>query len=296
MSKSSVIVTHDDLDGVTCAILFKAVYGDDGEYYLENYDTVNERIIRIITEAKPDVLFICDISPSRDVAEILNQYDIKLRSLGDGFVQLLDHHKTAQWLSCYSWAEISVDRCGAHLLFDFIRWNMADIGNDVNFIWQYEDLVYHANDYDLWLHESPHSTVLNQLLTALGPERFIKRFLSNPSVELTEVEKFIVEIEQEKAEKYIAEAVKNARFYQDNYLAVTIADKYVSQIGDKLSNVASIAVIVNPYQGKVSLRSKNIDVAEIARRLGGGGHPKAAGFSLPQSFFDESILRLFNSE
>ena len=46
---------------------------------------------------------------------------------------------------------------------------------------------------------------------------------------------------------------------------------------------------------KVSLRAfhDHIDVSEIAKKFGGGGHPKAAGFQLPG---DASVDEIFDVE
>ena len=40
---------------------------------------------------------------------------------------------------------------------------------------------------------------------------------------------------------------------------------------------------------RISLRSKNVDIASIAKHFGGGGHKVAAGFTLPQTNLQETI-------
>lgn len=230
MSKNKVLITHSDFDGVTCAILFKAVY-QDGIYYLENYDTVDERIKEVL-QKDPLFIYITDISPqSEEVIRLLDQF---------GKALLFDHHKTAFRLNSYSWARLSPVVCGAVLFSNFLRNLMQEMT-----MWQYEQLVFHANDYDLWIHSDHHSSVLNSFLYTIGHERFINRFLQNPSVELTEAEKYLLEIEKEKEEKYVQEAVEAAKIYDS--LAVTVAERYTSQIGHKMLETLpiDIAVIVN---------------------------------------------------
>jgi len=277
----ATLVTHNDLDGCVCAILFKAVY-PDGKYYIENYDTVDERIKQILEE-KPEQLFITDISPSREVAKLLDQ---------DPYcnVLLFDHHKTALHFNDYHWAVVDTGGfCGADLFYSFL----ADKHRkDLTKLGKYDKLVFHANDYDLWFHRDPHSAVVNSLLNVLGCERFVNRFLQNPSVDLTETEKYILEIEKEKEEKYIQEAVKAANIY--GIYAVTFAEKLISEIGHNILHEFSVdvAVIVNAQKGTVSFRSKKSDVSLLAKALGGGGHPNAAGSTIPDHLLYHRIVDL----
>lgn len=220
---SKVLITHNDFDGVTCAILFKVIH-PNGTYYLENYDTVDNRIKQVLEE-RPDFLYITDISPqSEGVIELLNQF---------GRVRLFDHHKTALHLNDYQWATVNTSKCGAYLFYDYLTGISKRIVD-------WHELVECANDHDLWIRSNPHSATLNSLLYAVGQERFIRRFINFSIIELTDV-----------------------------------------------------AVIVNVQKGVVSLRSKKADVSAIAKALGGGGHPKAAGFTLAaKHLFHDKIADL----
>lgn len=56
-----------------------------------------------------------------------------------------------------------------------------------------------------------------------------------------------------------------------------------SQIGRGIAGVEASYSITAYKNVKVSLRSKRyVDVAKIAASFGGGGHKRAAGFSLPE--------------
>jgi len=274
---SKVLITHSDFDAAVCAILFKAVY-PDGMYYLENYDTVDERIKKVL-QKDPPFIYITDISPqSEEVIKLLDQF---------GKVRLFDHHKTALHLNSYYWATVDTTKCGAYLFYEYL---LTFPKTEPLTMWR--ELVFCANDYDLWIHSDPHSAVINSLLYTIGQERFVNRFLQNPSVELTEAEKLLLEIEKEKEEKYVKEAVESAKAFDS--FAVAVAEKYTSQIGHKMLEIypVDIAVIINAQKGVVSLRSKETDVSAFAKTLGGGGHPKAAGFTLPKHLFQDGIADL----
>jgi nanoRNase/pAp phosphatase (c-di-AMP/oligoRNAs hydrolase) len=76
----------------------------------------------------------------------------------------------------------------------------------------------------------------------------------------------------------------------------------MSEIGAKLSPDCEVAVIWYYDHGsrehRVSLRSfhEHVDVSEVAKRFGGGGHRKAAGFQLSGNVSIESIFEVQESE
>ena len=96
--KPRVLFTHNDLDGVVSAIIFKKCY-PNGHVFFTNYKAgfdcqqIDDAINEIVPDLPQDInVLIADISPSETVAEYLNQR---------GHVGLLDHHKTAIPLSKY---------------------------------------------------------------------------------------------------------------------------------------------------------------------------------------------------
>ncbi len=284
-----VLITHNDFDGCVCAVLFKTAF-PDGIYYFENYDTVDERINEVLSEAENPKLFITDIAPQKQ--DTIDRLDEVYFDSGLKDIILLDHHKTVVHLNTHEWASVDCSSCGARLFYEYLR---------LKNLKKYEQLVFHANDYDLWQHKDPHSSVLNSLLYIYDQERFINRFLENPSVELTETEKLMLEIEAEKQEQYIREAAKTAIFYPQlngPVIAVVCAERYTSQLGDYLLNLdmspnhnADIVAIVNAQKSTVSLRSKNWDVSAIARACGGGGHERAAGFKLEDRWLQDDVAQ-----
>lgn len=277
-----ILITHNDLDGVGCAVLFSAVMERTGkEYrcYFEDYRTVNERIIQVLA-SKPHKILLTDISPDEKVAELLDKSGIP--------IHLFDHHRTALWLNSYPWANVDTSYCATRLLYDHIKrtWDGVTM---------YKHFVYLVNDWDMWLHEYETSKMLNTFLTAIGKERFVKRFLNDPWPIFNSNEEMIIEVELERKEEYVQKAVEKAKIYNNNY-AVTIAEKYKSEIGEKLLQLAPIAVIIDPREDTVSLRSKDDkhDVSEIAKKFGGGGHPRAAGFELPKGSVLDTLANMVN--
>lgn len=96
----------------------------------------------------------------------------------------------------------------------------------------------------------------------------------------------------------ISKIAKNAspRKMGGKDILVVNSPHWMSEIGAALSPKCDFALIwYRDHDGKqtrISLRSHHddSDVSEIAKKYGGGGHRKAAGFSLPDSVDIESIF------
>ena len=77
---------------------------------------------------------------------------------------------------------------------------------------------------------------------------------------------------------------------------VVNSSHWMSEIGAKLSPDCDFALIWfydhNEQKTKVSLRSfhDHVDVSEIAKDFKGGGHRKAAGFTLPKDKHIDDIF------
>ena len=102
-----------------------------------------------------------------------------------------------------------------------------------------------------------------------------------------------------KVMKFQTEVISNAKFMDKRAYSIISKDlvkKHGVQMGDAETIVGmlrdidevGVSMILKEYDNgeyKVSLRSKDVDVAKVARENGGGGHIKASGFSI----FDDSL-------
>lgn len=184
---AKVLITHNDLDGVVCGIIFKMAYPESIVFY-EDYKTVDGRLRSTLHDYPGHFLYIADISPQTHA--LVNKLDM----VGQEGVRLLDHHKTALHLNRYSWALVDVGRCGAKLLFDEIGdVALSDVDRE-----NMSEIVNMTNDYDLWIHANPLSIRLNSLLTIYGRDRFTERFLTDSSWMFTKEEWTLLSLEQER--------------------------------------------------------------------------------------------------
>lgn len=292
----TIMVSHSDGDGIGAVVLGKARFGASFNWYCCEYGNVNERVNEIIDYIEDNEInagnvkfFITDISVDRETAERLYVY-----SMQDMDIKLYDHHGSAEWLNSYEWAEVISDgsECGTSLFFEREIVPYSAALTDL-----YEDYVVMVRDYDLWLHRFPESIRINRLMGIIRRDGMIERFSSNPSIDLTPLEKVIVDLDEEKEEKYykkLSKAVSVQHDYEGRRFGLVLCDQYISTIGNRLVNEFKFdyVVLLDMHGSKVSLRSNTTDVAAIAEQFEGGGHKLASGFK----YSYEDMLKAFTSD
>lgn len=283
------LFTHTDLDGVGCAIVAFYAFGRenvDVEYC--DYNNVDGRVAAFLDSGKvtdySDV-FITDISVNEAVAERLDA----LYEASDN-VYLFDHHATAEWLNKYSWAFVEVRhrrgylRCGADIFMSEIFGICGDV----------ETVAYFVRDvrrYDTWewktVYNDTHAKELNDLFHLIGRDRFIERFMANPSVDFTESERLLLDIESGRREAYMRRKLRDVtvREISGRKVGVVFAEQYVSELGNRIAEERTdidCVALINPSLS-VSWRScpkdgvDRMDCGQFAQQFGGGGHKNAAG-------------------
>jgi oligoribonuclease NrnB/cAMP/cGMP phosphodiesterase (DHH superfamily) len=267
----TTLLTHTDLDGVGCAVVFAGARPGQGPVELIENGAVDGRVREVLAELAGE-------AARHEVLVTDHAVDAETADAADGFVArggrfvLLDHHRSSLPLAGRAWATVDVTRSATGLLFDHL-------GAPARFA----DFARLVEDHDLWRHEDPRSARLAALLGLLGHQRFLARFRDDPGVELHEGERLLVDNEEARREDYLGRKVGQARVVELDGLrwAVCYAEQYQSDLAERLMNDLGVAAtaIVNPGRQTVSLRGRGVDVSGIAERFGGGGHARAAAFT-----------------
>lgn len=289
------IFSHNDLDGYACSIIAQLAVGRENVHadYCGYYN-INEKIMEFIDNRSYesyDYIFITDISITEEVAQIIENNNIL-----KGMTILLDHHPTVIGLNKYEWCTVQIEDeiekvCGTSLLYNYLV-NKNILERKVSI----ELFVDTVKRYDTWLWKDKYNDLrakqLNDLFKIYGQERFeaeyYKRLTSDVFCMINDTDKFLLELENEKIQKYIDK--KNKFIYKKTLningkkfrAGIVVADDYLSELGNELSernpDLDFIAMVAGLSTVSYRTVKKNIDLGnEVAIYYGGGDHPQAAG-------------------
>jgi len=279
----TALLTHTDLDGVGCAVVFAGALPGQGPIELVENGAIDGRVrealgARIADAAAHEVL-VTDHGLDPATADAADDFV----SAGGRF-RLLDHHRSSLHLAGREWATVDPARSATGLLFDHLGRPPA-----------FAEFASVVEDHDLWRHQDPRSARLATLAGLLGGDRFLARFAADPSVELREGERLLVENEETRREDYLRRKVEQARLVEigGTRWAMCYAEQYQSDVAERLMTELGVAAtaIVNPGRRTISLRARDVDVSRIAERFGGGGHARAAAFTFRGAALEAELTR-----
>ena len=298
------LFTHTDLDGVSCEILGRIAFGEDIDVVRCGYGNIDDKVEEFInSDEEYDKLFITDISVKKELADALNNVSDK--------VILLDHHKTALWLNEYPYALVQVEdesigkMCGTYLFYEYLKKNHKEF-NDTPALKLFIDYV---RMYDTWEWKEKYDNIipkrLNDLMYIDGPNEFIDKMvyrLGNNLFILDDTDLMKLQIEQTYINSYVAQKnetlMVNDSLFPEYIVGITFADKYISELGNKLCELhpeLDFVVLINMSTLTVSYRTvkDNLDLSAIAKGFGGGGHPKASGSKFDASIVNDMLNNIF---
>jgi uncharacterized protein len=265
MNERKLIAYHANCsDGHCCAWLMSKAF-PDAEFVPVSYGGEE------LTGYENRDVFILDFSYPR--AKMLDIID-KCNSL-----IVLDHHKTAEQ------ELIGLESPKALIHFDMkksvgqLTWEWR---KSIEGIIEKPWIVDYTADRDLWLWKLPFSKEINSALRS-----YPMTFESWNTLANRRAHDLIGEGQaiQRMESQFVANAVKSAWEIEidgHKVLCTNAVGSLVSEIGGELAKGRPFGAtfFVNEKQKIWSLRSREggVDVSEIAKRRGGGGHRAAAGF------------------
>jgi len=199
---------------------------------------------------------------------------------------ILDHHKSAMVeLHDVSNAHFDMNKSGAMLAWEFFH-----PGKEA------PKFIQYVQDRDLWKFELPYSKEFAAAFDMVPWQFEEYEKFEDDSVFDDAVKRgsYILAYARTVIKK-VCEKASKRRF--ENYdVMIVNSPHWMSEIGAKLAPDCDFAMIwYYDHEHeiyKISLRSfhDKIDVSEISKKFGGGGHRKAAGFILPKSNHPDSIF------
>ena len=200
---------------------------------------------------------------------------------------VIDHHKSAVVeLHDISNTIFDMSKSGATMSWEFFHPGKEP-----------PKFIQYITDRDLWKWELPYSKEFSAAFDMVPFEFEEFEKFEDDSVFDDAVKRgsYILAYSKTVVKKVCDKAV--SRKYKGMDVLVVNSSHWMSEIGSKLSPDCDFALIWyydhNDQHTRVSLRSfhDHIDVSDVAKDFKGGGHKKAAGFTLPK---DKHIDDIFN--
>ena len=302
MSDKLVIYHRSCFDGFCGAWLFHKIF-PNAEYYAAQYGEVPPNV-------KDKVVYMVDFS---------YKLPIMLNIIKDAkAVTVLDHHKTAEAelgqltpkvvpeLDYQTGDEslqkkirnlqikFDMNKSGAHIAWDYLwKWYAPKMfsvfpleGRD-RMHW----LVEYTEDHDLWVHKLPNTFEIKAALK-LAPFDFSKwdEYAKWRPDDLVPAGRNILQYQKVLVDQH----VRNARemVIAGHHVLVVNATVLFSDIAGELSKGRDFGACYFDRDDGIrqfSLRSRDegIDVSEVAKKFGGGGHFHAAGFEIKSEDMDK---------
>ncbi|MFZ3579871.1 DHH family phosphoesterase [Virgibacillus sp. DJP39] len=299
------LLSHNDLDGVGCGILAKLAFGKQVKVRYNSISGLNREVEWFLENDDKDTsLFITDLSVNTENEKRLEEF-----YQDGGSVQLIDHHKTALHFNDYEWGSVTVESdrgelaSATSLFYEYLV--KKELMKSTGAIEEFVELV---RQYDTWEWEKNNNQQakrLNALFFLLSIEEFeekmLSRIVSNDHFQFDEFENKILDMEDNKIERYIRR--KRRQLVQvkidELFAGVVYAESYHSELGNTLGNEyphLDYIAILNVGGKRVGFRTihDNVDVSEVAGNFNGGGHSKAAGCSMTNEAFNEFVLNTFH--
>ena len=301
------LLSHNDLDGVGCGILAKIAFGKQVRVRYNSVSGLDREVEWFLeNEDKETFLFITDLSVNEE-----NENRIEAFYQDGGKIQLMDHHKTALHFNKYKWGHVVVEddegklTSATSLFYEYLVTHQLIEPSES--IAEFVELV---RQYDTWEWEknnNQYAQRLNALFFLMTIEEFedtmISRLLSDDHFHFDEFEKKILDMEEDKIERYIRRKRRELVQLQagDHFAGIVYAESYHSELGNELGKEyphLDYITILNIGGKRVGFRTihDHIDVSEVAGQFGGGGHAKASGCSLTKDAFQQFVLDTFHLE
>lgn len=306
------LITHNDLDGVGCGIIASYILGNGIDIsYCSNHQ-VDKVFSDTLSSGEYEMIILTDVSINKENAEKVKESDMN--------VLLLDHHPTALWLNEYPFAKVFIEdtdgtkTCGTQLFASFLYQSMEEdkdfhkgrkmfemVTNKV--LWKFVKLVTYWDTWQ-WKEENIlEAKELNMLFDIYGLEEFsklIKKKFENyelygdDSSFFGMAERHVLKLRQREIDdlfKKKNKSLKKTKFEGYN-VGVIFCDRFYSEIGNRICKENSdIDFVVMLQDHTTSLRGiDKVNLGDIAKKYGGGGHNNAAGFPIGAVNFIDEIL------
>ena len=274
-------------DGFGAALVLWYLFGGRGEYRAMRYDApfkAEDYVGRLV--------LMVDFSLKRPAL-------LELARAADCLV-IIDHHKSARAELAELFSEDGASTPGSGDLQIYCWFDMEHSGATMTFqqvrsllphtvpVTKLQLLLSYIEDRDLWTWVLPNSREFSSALS-MWHKSFAgwnAKIRSYESVEvmyssLVQEGDIILQRDRKLVDGLAARAVH--RFFEGLHAIEVNSNVFWSELGERLAHLAPVVMVWGVqsdgrYRYELRTQDKEVDVSELARLYGGGGHKAAAGF------------------
>lgn len=302
MEKICLITHIADADGAFPIILTKLAFQDFDTFSCEVSEV--DMVLKDVLSHHADYakIYIVDINMSEEMASVIDE-NVTLREK----IMVFDHHASHMHLNKYSFIQVIDSKngrkeCGTTLFYEYLKEiSHNPILAKENLVTMIE-LIREGDTYDFTDELKQTAFQFGSLYAIFGRERYIEHFyrsiLDNEVFSFSEIEKTLIELEEEKTNQYIEEKLKRVKIAKilGVMVGIVFAEQRRSLLGQAMAEQLDIdiAIVVN-VDRSISYRAEkpNVDINVLAKPYGGGGHKHAGGSSLPEDLQEKICEYIF---
>lgn len=298
------LITHiADPDGAMPIILSKLVF-DNLDFFSCEKSEVDEILKKVINDDYSNI-YIVDLNMSEEMAKTINENEVLKNK-----ILVFDHHESELYLNKYLFINVVVEsndrkECGTTLYYNYLKKytnnRLLEKESTIHMV----ELIRENDTFDFTLENKEEAINFRNLYDIYGRDEYINHFtnfiIENDYFEFTGVEKELVKIESERANRYVLEKLSHVRKAVINNIPVGIvfAEQNRSMLGHKMAEIIpdiDIAIVINVDRG-ISYRADKDEVNTniLAIPCGGGGHKHASGSPLPNDLQEKIVEYIFKN-
>ncbi len=317
--KKNLIISHiADMDGLGGVILTKLVFSNV-EVILTEPDDLETYIEELLKDNKYEQyerIFVTDLGMRGNTGHIINNSPLK------DILLHFDHHETNSEVNIYPWSTViskigDFKPSGTSIFYEYLLNTYPE--NDVLKYNSLKELVEGIRSYDTYQFKETGDMLgynLTSILVEVGRDKIIDSIIDRilyddkEHFNLTEKEIEIYKKSDKELEDYLKWCDDNLirMNFMGYNIGLSISTKFRSSVGNLLSekykDELDFILIANYERESFSIRTVNdINIGQICKILGGGGHDKAGGFAmtdenleLTSPYFDKNKLESLKKE
>ncbi len=247
------------------------VYNKDGlecAKFLPGYEKLMNELPNFI----PDIFCVVDCATLGRIGEEGEKFAVRTTIVN------IDHHIKGEKFGTFNFIDPTAPACGV-LIYEVIKSMGVDITPDI------ATNIYAAIAKDTMCFLLPTVDARTVKIAAELVEKGADLTKVMKTLKYTTLRKYRL-LSEFLSRVKIEDGIAMSYLYKDDYVKFGAKDEDSDEFVDMIRNIEGVkaAIFIREKDGgvlKVSLRSeKHIDISEIARKYGGGGHRNAAGFNI----------------